>query len=224
MAQERLNWDEMLIARNSKVVMAGDSITDCGRARPVGEGLNGALGNGYVALIDALFGACHPQHAMRIVNMGVGGNTVRDLRARWQADVMDQRPNWVTILIGINDVWRQFDVPRMREAHVLPDEYERTLRDIVERTLPVVQGMVLMTPFYVEPRRTDPMRIRMDQYGEVVRRVAMERRAVFVDTQAAFDELLPHYYPSALASDRVHPTLTGHMAIARAFMAAIGFT
>jgi hypothetical protein len=38
----------MLIAPHSKVVMTGDSITDCGRARPVGEGLGGALGNGYV--------------------------------------------------------------------------------------------------------------------------------------------------------------------------------
>ena len=213
----------MLIAQNSKVVMAGDSITDCGRARPVGEGLGGALGNGYVSLIDALFGACHPQLALRIVNMGVSGNTVRDLRARWQADVIEQRPNWVTILIGINDVWRQFDVPRMREGHVLPDEYERTLRDMVDRTMPVVQGMVLMAPFFVEPRRNDPMRVRMDQYADIVRRVASEKRCVFVDTQAAFDEILPHYYPSALAPDRVHPTLTGHMAIARAFMAAIGF-
>lgn len=36
------------IEPNSKLLMIGDSITDCGRAQPVGEGMNDALGRGYV--------------------------------------------------------------------------------------------------------------------------------------------------------------------------------
>jgi hypothetical protein len=30
------------------------------------------------------------------------------------------------VLIGVNDVWRQFDLPRMPETHVPLDEYEHT--------------------------------------------------------------------------------------------------
>src|SRR5438046_2824066 len=99
----------MLLGKNSKLVMIGDSITDCGRNRPVGEGYSGALGNGYVSLVDALLGSVYFHHGIRVVNMGSSGETVRDLRRRWQSDVVDLKPNWVSIMIGINDVWRQFD-------------------------------------------------------------------------------------------------------------------
>ena len=61
-------------------------------------------------------------------------NTVRDLLGRWQTDVLDLKPDWVAVMIGINDVWRQFDSPRQPEAHVGLEEYETTLDDLIERT------------------------------------------------------------------------------------------
>jgi lysophospholipase L1-like esterase len=105
----------MLIQPNSKLVMIGDSITDCGRARPVGEGLFEALGKGYVSLVDASLQAKEARQRIRVVNMGTSGNTVRDLKARWQSDVFDLNPDWLSIMIGINDVWRQFDSPLQAE-------------------------------------------------------------------------------------------------------------
>jgi len=64
----------MKIAPHSKLVFIGDSITDCERARPVGEGLFGALGKGYVSLVEGLLYAIHPAHKIRVVNMGSSGN------------------------------------------------------------------------------------------------------------------------------------------------------
>jgi len=205
-----------------KLVFIGDSITDAGRARPVGEGRDG-LGNGYVAQVAALLTAVYPDWAIRVVNVGVSGNTVRDLRARWQTDVLALEPDWLAIMIGINDVWRQFDQPLLHEIHVHQEEYEATLRELVTRTRPLVRGMALMTPFYLEPHRDDAMRAQMDRYGAVVRAVAAGADAVLVDTQAAFDAVLRHLYPAALAWDRVHPTPAGHMVLARAFLDAMEF-
>src|SRR5262249_10275480 len=154
---------------------------------------------------------------IRVVNMGVSGNTVRDLKARWLTDVLDQKPDWLSIMIGINDVWRQFDIPLQKEAHVLPDEYEATLDELIARTRPVLKGgLVLMTPFYIEPNRQDAMRARMDQYGDIVKKLATQHNTLLVDTQAAFDAILPVYYPATLAWDRVHPNHIGCMALARA--------
>jgi lysophospholipase L1-like esterase len=213
----------MLIHPNSKLVMIGDSITDCGRAKPVGEGLFEALGKGYVSLVDALLQASHPQDCIRVVNMGTSGNTVRDLKARWQSDVLELSPDWLSIMIGINDVWRQFDTPLQAEWGVPPEEYERSLGELIERTQPRLKGLVLMTPYFIEPNRGDAMRARMDQYSEVVRRLAHSYQAVLVDTQAAFDGVLAYVHPMALAWDRVHPNQAGHMLIARTFLRAVGF-
>ena len=214
----------MKIQPNSKLVMIGDSITDCERARPVGEGLFEAIGKGYVSLVDGLLGATYPAHRIRVVNMGTGGNTVRDLKARWQTDVLALKPDWLSVMIGINDVWRQFDSPLQVEQHVGLAEYESTLNELLHVTAPTLKGLVLMTPYVIEPNRADAMRQTMDAYGQVMRQLAERYQAVFVDTQAAFDAVLAHVHSMALAWDRVHPTRTGHTILERAFLQAVGYS
>lgn len=212
----------MLIRAKSRLLLIGDSITDCDRARPVGEGLFDGTGYGYVSLVEAFLGAEHPELGIRVTNMGVSGHTVRDLKARWQTDVLELAPDWLSVMIGINDVWRQFDTPRPAGGHVSLGEYEETLDELLGAAAPRLQGLVLMTPYYIEPDRTDAMRRMMDQYGDVVRRLAGRHRARFVDTQAAFDCALEYLRPTDLALDRIHPNRTGHMILARAFLAAVG--
>jgi lysophospholipase L1-like esterase len=98
------------------------------------------------------------------------------------------------------------------------------LEDLIRTTRPQLKGLVLMTPFFIEPNRTDPMRVKMDQYGEVVRELAQRYDAILVDTQAAFDSVLTELHPMTLAGDRVHPNTTGHMILARAFLKAVDYT
>jgi lysophospholipase L1-like esterase len=213
----------MRLAKGETLLFIGDSITDCERAKPAGEGLFGALGKGYVSVVDAFLQAVYPELGIRVVNTGTSGHTVLDLQARWQEDVLDRKPDWLSIMIGTNDVWRQFDVPFIKEWHVYPDVYEATLRELVLKTQQQVKNIVLMTPFYIESNEQDAMRARMDEYGAIVRRIAKETGTLFVDTQAAFNEVLKELYPATLAWDRVHPTQAGHVVLARAFMNKIGF-
>jgi len=213
----------MKLEQGSRLLMIGDSITDAGRVRPIGERAFAGLGTSYVSIIDSLLGAFYPNHGIRVMNLGVSGNTVRDLKARWQTDVIDLKPDWLSILIGINDVWRQYDSPLQTEWHVPPAEYRATLEELVKRTRSSLQGLVLMAPYYIEASRADAMRATMDRYGGIVREVAKESEALFVDCQAAFDRVLDAYYPATLAWDRVHPSQVGHMVLARAFLDAIGF-
>lgn len=214
----------MYFAPKSKIVIMGDSITDCGRAQPVGEGLFNAHGNGWVNLVVGQLGAVVPEAGLRVVNMGTSGNTVRDLKDRWQRDVFDQHPDYVAVMIGTNDVWRQFDLPLQPETHVCLEEYEATLDALVAQTNPAVRGMVLMTPFYLEPNTTDAMRAAMDRYGAVVRKVAQKYNTLFVDTQAAFAPVLQHMHSAAIGWDRVHPNIIGHTVLARAFLDVVEIT
>lgn len=211
----------MKIAANNKLVIVGDSITDNGRARPIGEG-NG-LGNGYVMQIDALLGAAYPERNIRVINTGTSGNRVRDLKGRWNTDVLDLAPDWVGIMIGVNDVWRQFDGSRLFDDQVLPEEFAATLDELVAVTKPKVKGVVLMTPFYLETNASDPMRARVDQYSRIVEKIAKKYDTLYVDLQATFLKVLEHTPTQALAGDRVHPNRVGDMVIARAFLTALGF-
>jgi lysophospholipase L1-like esterase len=213
----------MLLEKGQKLLFIGDSITDCDRQKPEGEGLFGALGSGYVSFVDALLQAVYPELGIRVVNKGISGNTVRNLKARWQEDVLQQKPDWLSVMIGINDVWRQYDTPFIKDRHVYAEEYETTLRSLIAETKPHVKGLVLMTPYYLESNQEDKMRKTMDEYGKIVRQIASETDCLFIDTQAAFNVVLKDLYSATLAWDRVHPTAAGHMVLARAFLQNIGF-
>ena len=111
----------------------------------------------------------------------------------------------------------------MTETHVSPEDYRACYERIIERTLPHVKGMILMTPYFMEPNRADPMRARMDEYGAIVKELAEKHRLVFVDLQKAWDELFVHMHPCNIAWDRIHPNQTGCMYIAKKFLSAVGF-
>ncbi len=213
----------MKITPDSKYVLIGDSITDAGRD-PSGEATpwgQPGHGSGYVGLIEAWIGATRPQDRIRLINRGTSGNTVRDLKGRWQTDVIDLQPDWVSVMIGVNDIWRQFDTPLRVEGHVYIEEYTKTLEALVAQTRPKVKGLIMGTPHLIEPNRADPMRKMIDDYGNIVRDIAKKHDAILVDVQAAFDEVMVHTHPMTLAWDRIHPNQTGHMVIARAFLKAI---
>ncbi|MDF2985377.1 MAG: family lipase [Eubacterium sp.] len=214
----------MLIENNSKLIMIGDSVTDCERGRPFGEGLFGAVGKGYVGLVSGLLDVTYPEKKIRVVNMGISGNTVVDLCNRWETDVLDLKPDWLSIMIGVNDVWRQFDTPLIREQHVYLEEYSEKLEKLVRKTQPKLKGLVLMTPYFIESNKNDPMRSTMDNYGEVVKAIASKYNTILVDTQAAFDEVLKHCHPVSITWDRIHPNVSGHMVLARAFLNALGYS
>jgi lysophospholipase L1-like esterase len=214
----------MRIGVGTSLLFIGDSITDCGRARPIGEANPwnwSEIGDGYVKNVAAYLGAAYPERHIRVRNVGSGGNTVRDLALRWDDDVLALKPRWLSVMIGINDVWRQFDSPLAPERAVPLDEYRSTLDTLLRRTHPTLDGLVLLTPFVVENNPADPFRARMHAYGDAVRSLATIYDALFVDTQAAFDEVLAHTHGTAIAWDRIHPGPVGHMVIARAFLKAI---
>lgn len=213
----------MLIEKNSKLIMIGDSVTDFERARPLGEGLFGGIGKSYVGIVDGLINVTYPDRRIRVINMGTGGNNIRDLKARWQSDVLDLKPDWLSVMIGINDVWRQFDTPLITEGHVYIDEYTQTLEQLVKEVQPQLKGLVLMTPYFIEQNKTDAMRTMMNQYGLAVKKIAQKYNTILVDTQSAFDEILEHYYSSAICWDRIHPNIFGHTVLARAFLNAVDF-
>ena len=213
----------MLFEKNDTVLFIGDSISDYSRKRPLGEGIHDGWGTSYVADVGALLTCADPELHLRITNMGISGNQTRDLVQRWQTDVLDLKPDWVSVLIGINDVWRQFDEPAAAECHVPLDEFEQNYTHLIEQTLPHVKGMILMTPYIMEPNRQDPMRARMDAYGQAVLNLAAKYALPCADLQAGWDRLFAHMHPMSIAWDRIHPNHIGGMYIARQFLQAVGF-
>lgn len=206
----------MKLRAGQKIVMIGDSITDAGRRE-----IEPPYGTGYMTLVRSFVTALYPERGLTWVNKGIGGDTVRHLAARWEADVLDERPDVLTVMIGINDVWRRFG-DRPHEA-VPRDEYQSTLAALLSSVSDALGTTLYVgSPYMIEADRSDPMRSEMDAYGELAKEVAQEVGARFIEVQAAFDRVLQHSESADWAHDRIHPNQPGHAVIALEFLRAFG--
>ena len=208
----------MLFENFDRIVFAGDSVTDMQSTNPVGEGLFDHLGFGYVRVIHNLIAACYPELTVRITNSGISGNTSRSLLERFDRDVVDLKPDWVSICIGINDVWRQFDLPAFVRDHIQPEEYERNVEKMILKVKGNVKGIFLLSPYIMEPNENDMMRKRMDEYVAICARLAEKHGCIYIDLQKLYADYCSIRHSSYIAWDRIHPNQVGATLMAREFL------
>jgi lysophospholipase L1-like esterase len=212
---------EFVFQDDQTVVFIGDSITDCGR-----RDQQAPFGNGYVKIAIDLITARYPDRDIRFFNEGISGNTVRNLRSRWEQDVLAHQPHWVSVKIGINDLHRTLD--HTPEA-VPPDDFERLYRECLDLTRRETQArLVLIEPFYIssEPEpgsREAEVLSRLPAYLEAISRLAQEYGAPLVRTQQAFQRQLRFRPASAFCPEPVHPFQNGHTVIAHELLQTLGW-
>jgi lysophospholipase L1-like esterase len=200
------------------LLFIGDSITDCDRRAPP----HAPLGWGYVRILADMLCIYEPEKEIRIVNKGIAGNTISHLLSRWSDDVIWQRPDWLFILIGINDLTRFLD--RSTSLHCGPDTFPVLYRQLVDETrvrLPDCR-ITLLEPFFISAGDDIPGSYRgqliqtLTHYQGTVGEVAAANRLDVVRLQAIFAELLRHRKSDVFSEDKIHPNLTGHFTIADA--------
>jgi lysophospholipase L1-like esterase len=212
----------MMIEKGSRLVMAGDSVTDCGRNYTLPPCFWSTWGDGYVHVVYSAFLSLAPDRNIMVVNQGVSGNTSADLDERWNRDIMSLSPDYVSIMIGINDVWRHFDSVVRQEKLIDKEMFRENLRSIMKKTVPSVKHVFLMTPVMFEINKTEPMFVMLKEYDAVIKETAEEYGQTFIDTQSYVDRVLAYQHPYMFTTDRVHPNLPGHFIIARSFLDAAG--
>lgn len=206
----------MKLEPNQVLLFQGDSITDCLRSRDLQDKANNndALGFGYAARIAGGLLAENPSLGLQIFNRGISGNRVVDLYARWRKDTVNLKPDLISILVGVNDVWHEFNYQNGVEL----DRFEQVYRMTLEYTrarLPKVQ-LVLCEPFALPCGVITPdWEVDIRGRQEIVARLAKEFGAILVPFQEMFNAALKEASPEYWAADGVHPSPAGHERMAR---------
>lgn len=195
--------------KEHRIVFAGDSTTDADKLATPDR-----LGTGYVRLVHDALVAFHPQGRYCIVNAGISGNTSAQLLERWERDVLQEKPDILFCMIGINDVWRQFDSYDALPPAFSEDAYEQHLTAMCERAADV-RTLILMPPFFMERSRSDEMRVMTERYAARMRAVAHKTGRELLELQPAFDAYMKARSGLSVSWDRVHPGRIGSMLIAR---------
>ena len=207
-----------------KILFQGDSITDCDRNRQ-----NGAdLGRGYPMRVASRLGLEKPG-AYEFINRGIGADRVTDVYARIKCDILNLKPDVLSILVGVNDSWH--DMGSLRG--LTPEKFEKIYGMLIEEIkepLPNIKIM-LIEPFILKEKRFMIEREDgLDSYpfflAEVKKRAAAARRVaekygvVFIPTQEKLDKLAEIQPPAYWLTDGVHPSPCGHEFLAREWIAA----
>ena len=201
------------------LLFQGDSITDAGRDRTVTTpNAIRALGAGYPLLLYAMLRERHPERDLQVFNRGISGNVVPDLQARWQGDTLDLKPDILSILIGVNDVWHTIGKSPADEVVRTYESGYAALLDRTRAALPSVK-VVVLEPFVLRTGAvTEAWFPEFDQMRAASRRVADHAGARFVALHEMFQKRAAKTGPAYWAADGVHPTAAGHEAIARAWV------
>ena len=190
------------------ILFIGDSVTDCRRRDDEPD----FLGDGYVRLIAEKL----PEY--RVINAGISGNRAIDLRDRWHIDVVEQKPDILSVYVGINDTWRRYDENDPTSAATFEANYRACLADLGgASTLILIEPFVLPVNEEQEYWHED-----LDEKRAVVARLAAEFGAGFVPLQLLLAVQAEDHGATALAADGVHPTELGHRMIADAWLAVAG--
>ena len=193
------------------IVFQGDSITDGGRFfEPDG------IGKGYVyEVIEFL-----KKHYTNVTayNRGTAKNRSADLVARWKGDAIDLKPDILTLMIGINDVWRHFDQGLTTTA----EEFENNCREILEKTKTIESKVILFEPYIFYEGAVDiSWQEEFEQKRKIIRKLAKEYADVFIPTHDVFQQMSKIFGWKMMVLDGVHPTALGVNILASLLIEAI---
>ena len=194
----------------------GDSITDVGR-----RGAAFPLGDGYGLLFTQMMTARYPERKIAYINKGISGNRVTDLAARWEDDVVRHKPDWLSILIGINDL---HSVLRGADDAVTPDVYKSVYDSILKRT---VDGwnpnIIILSPFFISKdsgsglQRSKVLAMLPD-YVSIAKELSEKYGTRYIDLQEVFEKHLEYREADEFCPEPVHPNRGGHIVIANAML------
>jgi len=219
----------------TRILFTGDSITDVSRTIMIqamqnffGRGgnpaemekrTNGVLGHGYPLLIDSQLAYEHPGE-YEVLNRGVSGHRIVDLDARVKADCINLKPDVLSIMIGINDVWHEVNFNNGVDAVKFERVYDSMLAEIMA-ALPELK-LILVEPYVLHGPATDGNWEFFSTETELRRqttvRLAEKYGAKLLPSQKLFDEAAARSASADWSADGVHPTSAGHWLLAKAWM------
>lgn len=205
---------ETVLKKEQTLLFQGDSITDCSRDR----GDITSLSNGYPGMVAKLYHLLFPDSNITFVNKGISGNRVKDLLSRYEDDFKSINPDFISILIGINDTWRRFDSNDPTSTEAFQASYRKLLTNI-KKDMPNSK-ILLIEPFvlYSLPDRK-AWREDLDPKITVIRELAKEFADYYLPLDGIFAKAeVEEYNCKEIAPDGVHPSEIGHSIIAREYI------
>ena len=194
------------------ILFQGDSITDAGRNFQD----DACMGYGYATMTAGKIAVDWPGQ-YQVINKGISGNRVVDVYARIKKDIINLNPSYMSILIGVNDVWHEFGERNGVDAVKFERVFDWLITELKE-ALPELKILIL-EPFVLKGPATEHVwegfSSEVSLRAAACKRLAEKHDLIFVPLQEKLEALAAATSNTYVLGDGVHPTYAGHELISR---------
>jgi lysophospholipase L1-like esterase len=203
-------------AERETILFQGDSITEWWRDD---SDARKSLGSGYALIVASMLTIMCPSVDFTFINRGVSGNRLKDLEERWTEDCIALKPTIVSIMIGVNDMWRRYDSGDPTLAEVFESRYQV----ILERVKNELGAKIIILEPFLLPLRDEQREWRDDLNPKIaaIHRVAAGFGALHIPLDSHFAAAAREKPATFWTTDGVHPTIAGNGLIADAWIQAV---
>ena len=211
---------ELLIKDQQLVITLGNSITELGE-NP----------DGYVSIMRKALATLYPEQTVYIVNVGISGHKSIDMLQRFERDVLQYQPDWVTISVGVNDVWHDF-IARERNRTDLQGVplplFQSKLIDMVKQSQSAGIRVALFTATVIKEDLSSPENKKLAEYNKAIRKIARDFNCLLIDMDQAFRQALNKLQRPGvsdrgiLTNDGVHMLPSGNWLMAETALKTFG--
>ncbi len=201
-------------------LLQGDSITDAGRDDESQD--NFSLGCGYALLLASDIEK-NRKGEIKFINRGKSGDRITDVYARIKEDIINIKPDFMSILIGVNDVSHELT----QDCGVSPEKFNKIYNLLIEEikeALPDIK-IIILEPFVLKGSATNVLweqfNCEVRKLAKISKQVAEQWELKFVPLQDKFDEASSDGDTRYWSVDGIHPTSAGHQIIKEELQKAI---
>lgn len=152
---------ELPVKDGQKIAFLGDSITE-GGVKP----------NGYVTL--AIKGLETNGVKAAAIPAGVSGNKSNQMLNRLEKDVLNKKPDWMTLSCGVNDVWHG-------KKGIPLEEYKTNITKIVDLCQAANIKVMILTATMIGEDPANENNQKLIPYNEFLRSLAKEKNCLLAD-------------------------------------------
>ena len=230
--------------KNDVLLFSGDSITEGMRVTRMD--CNHIFGHGYQYIAAGELALAYASEAPKFINKAYSGYTMYQLADRWEEDVIANKPTVVSLLAGTNDGNIGFDQKISPEENTA--RYSDALSRCIEQTEKALPGtrFIVCEPFYFPLDRSDlsykftphpdceapftrpdsgdtdervEYRLCADKLIRAkAKEIAEKYGCTFVSFHDTFVEAMKNARREYFTWDGTHPTIAGHMLMAKKWL------
>jgi lysophospholipase L1-like esterase len=168
---------------------------------------------------------------------GISGHKSNQMLARLQKDVLDKKPQWMTLSCGVNDVWHgkggiplDDDMaktePYVSQADIAArGTYKKNITEIIDHATAAGVKPVILTATVIQEDLGNDLNAKLAPYNDFLRSLAKEKKVALADLNQTFqDEIKKANKPGqkVLTGDGVHMNPAGNRLMAVGVLKAFG--